>query len=284
MRKNDVISLIVLGIAITVTSIIWITINNLDMQSDEIEFNLLSEKATFQIQEKLKNHEQLLMGFAGLFAASQVVEPSEFTDFYRIQEIEKRFSDNQGVGFIEHITDEIRKNELVNSIHPEGKRDEYYPVVFLEPQNSRNTQALGYDVYSEEIRRQAINQAIKTGDTTLTGKIILIQETDTNIQNGFLMLLPVYKNSENKDHPDDFQGLVYSVFRMDDFIKNTLDDHSFEHLDFRIYDNTIDPENIFFDSGHNETRGNENVFSNLQTIDFGGRQWVLDFEGTIFSL
>lgn len=283
MQKNNIISLVVLIIALAVTSIIWYTISNLDRQSDEIEFNLLSEKATFQIQEKLKSHEQILRGFEGFFSASQLVEPDEFADFYRIQEIEKRFSDNQGIGYIEHVSNEIRKNELANPIHPEGKRDEYYPVIFLEPRDSRNIQALGYDVYSEKIRRQAIDQAIKTGDTTLTGMIILVQETDTDIQNGFLMLLPVYKNSETKDHLDEFQGLVYSVFRMDDFIKNTLDDHSFQHLDFRIYDNTIDPENIVFDSGHNETRGDENVFSDLQTIDFGGRHWILDFEGTIFS-
>jgi signal transduction histidine kinase len=70
---------------------------------------------------------------------------------------------------------------------------------------------------------------------------------------------------------------------LDDFIKNTLSDHSFEHLDLRIYDNVVEPESIFFDSMHDESRENENTFSNSQTIDFGSRQWILNFEGTIFT-
>jgi CHASE1-domain containing sensor protein len=193
MRKHNTVSWLVLIIALVVTSVIWITISNLDRQSDEIEFNSLSEKSTLQIQEKLKNHEQILRGFKGLFSASQIVEPDEFTNFYMVQEIDERFLDNQGVGYIEYIPNEIKKNELEYLIYPEGKRDKYFPVVFLEPLDFRNMRALGYDVYSEETRRQAIDHAIKTGDTTLTGKIILVQETDTDIQNGFLMILPVYK-------------------------------------------------------------------------------------------
>lgn len=279
MIKNNIISWIVLCIALAITSLIWIAIVNLDIQAHEIEFELLSERATLQILEKLKNHEQILMGFAGLFSASQIVEPNEFSNFYMVQKIEKRFSDNQGVGYIQYISNEGKKNELEYPMYPDSKRGKYFPVVFLEPRDFRNIRALGYDVYSEEIRRQAIDQAVKTGDTTLTGKIILAQETDIDIQNGFLMLLPVYKYSENKNTADEFLGLVYSVFIMNDFIKNTLDEGSFEHLDFRIYDNTVDSESVFFDSGHNESRDDENMFSSLQTIDFGGRQWVLDFTG-----
>ena len=182
MRKNNVISCIVLGIALVITTIIWLTIINLDTQSHETEFNLFSEKATLQIQEKLKDHEQILRGFRGLFSASEIVEPDEFSNFFMIQEIEERFSDNQGVGYVQYISNEDEKNELVYHIYPDGKREKYFPVVFLEPQDFRNIQALGYDVYSEEIRRQAIDQAIKTKDTVLTGKITLVQETDTDIQ------------------------------------------------------------------------------------------------------
>jgi CHASE1-domain containing sensor protein len=48
---------------------------------------------------------------------------------------------------------------------------------YFEIGGNCSMRALGYDVYSEETRRQAIDHAIKTGDTTLTGKIILVQET-----------------------------------------------------------------------------------------------------------
>jgi CHASE1-domain containing sensor protein len=149
MRKHNTVSWLVLIIALVVTSVIWITISNLDRQSDEIEFNSLSEKSTLQIQEKLKNHEQILRGFKGLFSASQIVEPDEFTNFYMVQEIHERFLDNQGVGYVEYIPNEIKKNELDYLIYPEGKRDKYFPVVFLEPLDFRNMRALGYDVITQ---------------------------------------------------------------------------------------------------------------------------------------
>jgi CHASE1-domain containing sensor protein len=222
---------IALGIAIVATTIIWVTILDLDKQSQEIEFIGLTEKMTTQIQDKLQTHEQVLMGFQGLFAASTEVTPNEFINFFNIQKITSRFPDSQGVGFIEYISGEeekiefykkLEKYDLEFTIYPEGTRSEYYPVVYLEPQDFRNTRALGYDVYTEEIRRQSIDKAISTGQATITGKVILVQEVGTEVQNGFLMLMPVYGLYEDTNQVQ-LEGFVYSVFRMNDFVKGIWD-------------------------------------------------------------
>lgn len=281
---------VALGISIAVTTIVWLTIIDLDNQTQKLEFEATTEKISIQIHDQLKTHEQVLMGFEGLFSASILVESMEFTNFFEIQKIKERFPNNQGVGYIEHVNGATERNELVNrfhdegmdyTIHPEGNRPEYYPVVFLEPQDFRNKRAIGYDVYSEEIRRQAIDHAIKTGDTTLTGSLVLVQETENNIQKGFLILLPVYEYSNDNNASEKFQGLVYSVFRMDDFIMGTLDEELFEYMQLRIYDNSIQTENIFFDSSNVKSSKIEDNFSNSLTINFGGRQWVLDFQGSL---
>jgi CHASE1-domain containing sensor protein len=203
--KYSFVPWIALGISLAVTTIVWGTILDLDRQSQELEFNSLTEKSAAQIEDQLKTHEQVLMGFQGLFLASYEVEPAEFTTFFNSQKIPDRFPDTQGVGYNEYVFGENEKNELVKrlagygldyAINPEGTRSTYVPVVYLEPQDVMNKRALGYDIYSEEIRKQAIDQAIKTGKTTLTGKIILVQETSKDVQNGFLMLLPVYQYDE----------------------------------------------------------------------------------------
>ena len=283
---------VALGISITVTTIVWLTIIDLDNQAQKLEFEATTEKISTRIQDQLKRHEQVLMGFKGLFSASKLVEPMEFTNFFEIQKIKERFPNYQGVGYIEHVNGTTERNELIDRFHeegidytiyPEGDRPEYYPVVFLEPQDFRNKRAIGFDVYSEEIRRQAIDHAVKTGDTTLTGSLILVQETEENIQKGFLMLLPVYEYSNDNNGSEKFQGLVYSVFRMDDFIMGTLDEELFEYIQLKIYDNSIQTENIFFDSSNAESSMLEDTFSNSQTINFGGRQWILDFQGFVFN-
>ncbi len=53
-------------------------------------------------------------------------------------------------------------------------------------------------MFSESVRRKAMLKARDTGLPALSGKVILKQETDTDVQNGFLLYVPVYKNSTDK--------------------------------------------------------------------------------------
>jgi signal transduction histidine kinase len=287
--KYSFVPWIALGISLAVTTIVWVTILDLDNQSQKVEFVSLTQKMSTQIQDKLFVHEQVLLSFKGLFLASYEVEPEEFTNFFNSQKITDRFPDNQGVGYNEYIFGENKKNELIKklseygldyTIFPKGTRSVYVPVVYLEPQDFRNKQALGYDIYSEDVRRQAVDQAIKTGQTTLTEKIILVQETDEDVQNGFLMLLPVYHKDDGKD-TSELKGFVYSVFRMNDFVEGVLDKHLFEYVELKIYDGSRDSENLFFESNYVEPDNVGSIFSKSSTVDFMNKRWILDFHGSL---
>ncbi|MEJ2261110.1 MAG: CHASE domain-containing protein [Nitrosopumilaceae archaeon] len=270
------------------TTVIWLTILDLDKQSQEMEFIAITDKMTTEIEGRLQTHEQVLMGFQGLFSASTEVTPLEFSNFFNIQKINSRFPDNQGIGFIEYLSDEKEKIEFNKKlerydfdfiIHPEGDRQEYFPVIFLEPQDLRNKQALGYDVYSEEIRRQAVDKSISTGQTTITEKITLVQEIDEDVQNGFLMLLPVYGyNGNSETH---LEGFVYSVFRINNFVEGIWDTKIFKNIEVKIYDGPPVSENLFFDSANMDLNPKEHDFSYSQKIEFGARQWYLTYSGTL---
>jgi CHASE1-domain containing sensor protein len=56
----------------------------------------------------------------------------------------------------------------------------------LEPFGGRNLRAFGYDMYSEPIRRRAMERARDNGELAYTGKVILIQETEADLQAGML--------------------------------------------------------------------------------------------------
>ena len=276
--------------AIIVTTVIWIIILDFDNQSHKLEFIALTEKITLQIEDSLETHEQVLRGFEGLFSASIEVTPLEFTNFFYIQKIPERFPDLQGVGYIEHVSSEKEKKLLTQKlknygieyeIYPEGTRSEYYPVVFLEPQDFRNKRAIGYDVYSEEIRREAVEKSKEMEKTVLTGKIILVQETEENIQNGFLMLLPVYSLEENTGEISKFQGFVYSVFRMNDFVEGILGSEIFNDIEVKIFDGVPEEKNQFFSSGYFGFNPSGNVFSHNQILEFGERTWSITYVGDL---
>jgi len=65
--KHSFVPWVALGISLAITTIVWATILDLDRQSQEVEFNSLAEKTAMKIQDQLKTHEQVLLGFRGLF-------------------------------------------------------------------------------------------------------------------------------------------------------------------------------------------------------------------------
>src|SRR5690606_16169472 len=63
------------------------------------------------------------------------------------------------------------------------------PIVLLEPADARNMAALGYDMYSDPVRRAAMLRAIASGEPEMSGPTELKQEIDGQKQMGFLIYL-----------------------------------------------------------------------------------------------
>ena len=140
---------------------------------------------------------------------------------------------------------------------------------------------MGYDIYVEKTRSDAVNLFRDTGQTTLTGKITLVQETENDVQNGFLMLVPIYSNDQsNLNLFPDLQGMVFAVFRMNDFSKGILDPESFQFIHMKIYDGVLLEDNLLFDSDDISPYGNDRVdFSETITVNANNRDWIFVYDG-----
>lgn len=281
---------IALGISIFTTIMLWCTVSNLEMQKNQSEFDAITDKIQHSIEEKLRQYSALISGAKGFFVASQLVEPAEWTSFVNAQNIKERFPGTQGLGFIRHIENEEDITSLLQfmsgygivdyQIKPEGKRDEYYPIMYLEPQDLRNKRAIGYDIYSEPTRRQAAEIAEVTGENTITGKIILIQETEEDIQFGFLMMQPIYEKEkpiqteiERKNH---IFGFVYAPFRMNDLMNATLDPSLVKYINLKIYDGKEESQNLLF-AKDSISQNQDSARSKTTVLTFGGKTWTLVF-------
>ena len=280
---------IMLLLGIIFTSIIWYGFIFEEEKIAKNEFDSRASNIVDLVINRLSHHEQVLLGAKGLFLSSDEVTYVEWQDFIHSQEIKQRYPGIQGVGYVEHVNENnVSKleNKMNNygiddfKIHPEGIREEYYPVIFLHPMDIRNQKALGYDIYSEETRKKAIDLSVTTGETTITDKIILVQEDESlgKIQNGFLMLMPLYDDKNNSDQP---LGFPYAVFRMDNFIYGLLDAEQFETLNIKIYDGSKSEDSLFFDSRESYTNPDlSKDFSITLNENFGNSNWEFQFEGT----
>ena len=282
---------LVLVVSIIITVFVAIQISSDIVNHTEERLENQMEDVKNRMERRIQAYEQVLYGGKGLFEASETVTRDEWKTFTDIQMIEERFPGIQGVGVskliigkdnLETHIEQTRKEGFTDyTVIPEGDREEYHPVVYLEPVNERNKRVFGYDMYSEQVRHNAIDLARDTGMTTISGKIRLVQETDVNVQAGFLMYMPIYTKEKPiqtiEQRRAAFEGLVYAPFRMDDFMTHVLSITN-QDITLVICDTDTDPQNIMYDHTKvmniNESEINHS-FSKSITIDVNQRQWIL---------
>lgn len=113
-----------------------------------------------------------------------------------------------------------------------------FPVTILEPESDRNRIALGYDMYSESRRREAMDKAWATGEAAATRIVRLVQEGRTADQPGFLIYLPLPARADapaaTMPGRAPIQGFVYAPVRIGDFFRNALEPVRGSGLGFHV--------------------------------------------------
>jgi len=212
------------------------------------QFELLVDTTVDAIRKRMIDHEQVLLGAAGLFDASRQVTRVQWRAYNERLQLADRYPGIQGVGFAKAVRpDELQAH--VQAIRAEGFADYrvsppgsdrtlYTPIIYLEPFQDRNLAAFGYDMFAEPVRRQAMQQAAATGQTRITGKVTLRQETHGKVQAGILMYVPLYRQGQPLDTPAQrmraLEGFVYSPYRLDDLMRGILGAAD-PNLDLRVY-------------------------------------------------
>lgn len=211
-------------------------------------FDFRVREAVAHIEQRIQAYEQVLRGVAGLFESSMSVERDEFKQYVAALHLADNYPGIQGVGFSlivpasrksGHITAIRREGFPEYAIKPEGLRDIYTSIIYLEPFVGRNVRAFGYDMYSEPVRHAAMQKAIDSGAVALSGKVRLVQESGEQEQAGFLMYLPIYRNGVPHDtlagRRASAAGWVYAPFRMEDFMQGAQGEYASD-LDIEIFD------------------------------------------------
>lgn len=139
-------------------------------------------------------------------------------------------------------------------------------------------------MFSEGIRRKAMIRARDTGLPALSGKVILKQETDTDIQNGFLLYVPVYKKNTTttttstiNSFSDSIFGYVYAPFRIRDFI-NSITGTTHYSVAFRLFDGLrTDPDKNMYTSPDFPSEDTNLAFRDIKTLTIAGHPWTIEF-------
>lgn len=251
-------------------------------------FDVKANQFSARINQRILEYEQVLRGLQGLFVASDEVSRTEYRNYYNVLKLEENFPGLQALGYAIKINPS-ELNQTISkvrgegfpafSVNPPGDRDLYTMIVYIEPFSGRNLRAFGYDMYSEKTRHAAMDRAMRSGKSALSGKVELIQESGRNVQAGVLLYLPLYKKTmptyNEAEREKAIQGWVYAAFRMGDFINSFI--HEFhDELDVRIVSGSDnDKKKELFCSDTVQTRPLESKYRVLNQLDIEGQVWTI---------
>lgn len=276
--------ILIIGLLITHQAFNSVKLDNDLRKKNYLDFRV--REAVTLINQRMQSYEQLLRGVTGLFKASISLERHEFKNYVATLDLVNNYPGVLGVGFslivpatkkAEHIASMHREGFPEYTIRPDGPRDVYSSIVYIEPFSGRNLRAFGYDMYSEPVRHEAMQKAVDSGHAKLSGKVKLVQETGKQDQAGFLMYMPIYRNASNIDTLSERRahlvGWAYAPFRMSDLMNGLLSEHA-KDFDIEIYDGeTISNDALLYDSADAKLVNTE--LSNTLQVKIADHTWTI---------
>ena len=261
---------------------------------EQRQFGFSCDQITLKIQERLGAYALILRGGAALFAGSQSVDRHAWRAYVETLHPEESIPGVQGIGFAQVIPPDqlvghvarIRSEGFPEyAVRPPGERAIYTSVIYLEPFRDRNLRAFGFDMFSEPVRRVAMERARDSGKVALSGKVKLVQETSEGVQAGTLMYVPVYRNdaavSTVEQKRKALIGWVYSPYRMNDLMEGILANMTSQEgkvADLEIYDGSqAAPATLLFDSRVAQINARDSLTYQQRVIHINDHPWMLVF-------
>jgi len=255
----------------------------------EQRFTFAVDDIEHTLRERMRAYEMVLRGLAGVVAGSDLVTVDDWARAADQLQLQDFYPGIQAVALARHATPETI-NDMIEQIrasgrerfrmYPAGERAEYVVVDYIHPTDWRNRRVLGFDLFSEATRREAIINTRNSGNPVLTGPLRLKQETEQNIQVGVLLFLPLYAAAApvttEEERQRAFVGTLHGAFRLTDLMEGILGSRS-RMLQLQLFDAANPDEPLL--AGRAPV-SNDAAFQRVRNIYMYGRSWQLQVAST----
>jgi len=222
-----------------------------------------------------------LTAAAALFANTDGVDPVVFRQFVDELGLDSEYRGAVGIGWAEALrpgqVDQFlaREGQRIERIWPSpgAESDHVAPVSYLLPEGEANNMPLGFDLYSDPIRRIAMDQAKLDVRPTATGKASLIR-TDGEDVAGFEIIMPVYERFAGS-RP--LKGFVFSPFNAEEFLQGAIERAPESRMGVRLYDDSVAPENLLAAHPAEDASG----VTHSQVLNIANHRLVLVVESSV---
>lgn len=184
-----------------------------------------------------------------------------------------RFEQEYRIGLFEHPEN--------SSSRGAEQRDAYYPVLFIKPQEGSEP-ALGFDLGSEPLRRNALEQARDTGKTVASEPVSLVQNGDT----GTLVFVPAYSSGFDVENASvvsrraALRGFVVGVFDLNQLMASVQKAMQAKQLSYLVTDITRADMPFRVGGTLAATGGVPSSAVWSHTADFADRAWHMEIQSS----
>ncbi len=287
-RKNIRASLWLLLVLLLLTVAISWFIQRQSLRYSALAFDAQINELEHSLGLCLRDNEELLLGAKGLYQASQTVEREEFHNYINSLDVAHRYPGMQSLGYskwiaqneVAALTQNIRDQGVPQfSIFPQGERQYYSTIIYVESFSQDNTPSVGFDLFSEPVHRDAITAAVEIGQARLSGKVKLVQAQQQAKYADSFLYLPIFKKGVPTNTAaqrwEALEGFVYAAFNTRDLLAELLPQRNLQ-IEFSLYaGRAADKSRSLFES----PQINENLFTPAHhkyvQLELYGQPWLL---------
>jgi CHASE1-domain containing sensor protein len=236
------------------------------------------------LERRADTHEAYLRSGAAVFATQQTVSGPLFQTYIGQLRLDADYRGAEGIGWGMRVDrDEVasvqqgmrRFGPSTFTIHPLPTEDQAFavPVMYLQPETEANRKAIGFNMYSEPVRREAMAEAARYGRPTASGKLALVKQEPGPERPGFIVFMPVFGLGD--DGAKQLKGFVYSPFFAREFLDSALElERNRDPAGVRLYDARVAPQNLMAEVPIDDASGT----LAREPLTIAHRPWVIEVE------
>lgn len=146
-------------------------------------------------------------------------------------------------------------------IFPDKVSSVYIPYFYLAPEDDKMEQVIGFNLYSDNKRKAALDYAIDNNSVAITDLVVLVSELkSTDRRKAISIYAPIYKKGADITTPvnrrQNISGFVTATVLLDEFLEG-LTLKTVPGLQFQVFDNSLNgilsENNLLFDASAGES-------------------------------
>ncbi len=287
----QLLPVLVLLVTMSITYWLWRAAQQDTFDDMQTRFDYRVREVAAALEQRMNTYEQVLRGVDGMYANVEGAGRKELVRYLEKLKLEENYPGIQGVGISlrvlpqqreQHTAAQRRTGLAKYAITPEGEREVYSPVIAIEPLPENGINTIGFDPYTVQISRTAMERSRDLDKPIISRMIKPSQEAGKDGQVGFIMYLPMYKpghaHQSVSERRANIIGWAYAEFRMGRLLEGILGGRT-DDISIRIHDGEIaSRDTLMYDSGGGSTTAGAGGIRLTTTryVEVGGHTWATE--------